>query len=122
VFEAIHHVSLEISDLEKAKWFYEEVLQLQKSNKRPDFGFGGAWYELGDTQIHLIEQQDPSQNTKPELNSRYGHFAIRAKSMEQLLERLDQYNISYINNPTNKTPWHQVYVQDPDGNIIEFNA
>ena len=31
-------------------------------------------------------------------------------------------NVSVIESPHNRTPWAQIYVTDPDGNVIEFNV
>jgi len=52
--ETIHHVSLPVSDVDKAWDFYSDVLGLQ-AIPRPDFDFEGAWYEVGDRQLHLIK-------------------------------------------------------------------
>ena len=50
---AFSHAALKITDVERARNFYEKVLGLT-ALPRPNFGFGGAWYEVGDNQIHLI--------------------------------------------------------------------
>jgi catechol-2,3-dioxygenase len=35
---------------------------------------------------------------------------------------LKAHGIAMIDLPTNSTAWTQVYISDPDGNIIEFNC
>lgn len=51
--DSIHHVSLSVTDLQKAKHFYGALLGF-KELKRPPFDFPGAWYQIGDQQLHLI--------------------------------------------------------------------
>jgi glyoxylase I family protein len=51
--ETLHHVSLCVTDLARAKRFYSEVLTLREI-ARPDFDLPGAWYQVGDRQLHPI--------------------------------------------------------------------
>ena len=51
--ERIHHASLCVSDLARAKAFYGESLGLEEI-PRPDFPFPGAWYRAGANEVHLI--------------------------------------------------------------------
>jgi catechol-2,3-dioxygenase len=43
-------------------------------------------------------------------------------SYEAALERLKSLGIDYLAYRDNKTPWAQIYVTDPDGNVVELNA
>ncbi|WP_257351545.1 VOC family protein [Pseudalkalibacillus decolorationis] len=122
MYKRLHHVSLEVKNLKKARDFYEKLLQLNPSSQRPDFEFEGVWYQIGETQLHLIVNESLSNESNTILNSRSAHFAIRVESIVELIKRFEDSDIPYLNKPTSKTGWHQVFVQDPDGNIIEFNA
>lgn len=118
----LHHVSVAVTDLERAKHFYSEVLGLEEM-ERPPFDFAGAWYRLGERQLHLIVQPNgKALRGTTEINSRDGHFAVRVQSYQGALRRLDELGVHYVAKPTNKTPWPQIFVTDPDGNIIELNA
>jgi catechol 2,3-dioxygenase-like lactoylglutathione lyase family enzyme len=44
-FQTFSHVSVTVTDVEKARWFYGQVLGLSEL-PRPDFGFPGIWYRL----------------------------------------------------------------------------
>jgi len=119
----LHHVSVCVTDLARAKRFYGEVLGLHEL-PRPDLGFPGAWYAVGEGhELHLIVHP-PSKTMRgtPEIDGRDGHFAIRVSSYEETLARLRQQQVAVIESPHNKTPWAQLYVTDPDGNVIEFNV
>lgn len=122
MYEGLHHVSVVVTDLDKAKHFYGEVLGLKESKERPNFDFPGAWYDIGSTQIHLIVHSGAKtlRNTQ-QIDTRDGHLAIRVKDMTPILNRLDEQGWTYYNNPHSITGWHQVFVADPDGNMIEFN-
>ena len=119
----LHHVSICVTDLARAMKFYGEVLGLQ-ALPRPDLGFPGAWYAVSDRQeLHLIVHP-PSKTMRgtPEIDGRDGHYAFRVSSYEETLARLREQNVSVIESPHNRTPWAQIYVTDPDGNVIEFNV
>jgi glyoxylase I family protein len=123
MYEGIHHVSILITNLKESLYFYEGILGFKQNKKRPQFDFPGVWYDLGNTQLHLIVYPDgKARRNSTEIDSRDGHFAIRVTDMEKLLQILDHHKIPYLNKEINKTDWHQIYVSDPDGNLIEFNA
>lgn len=120
--ERLHHVSLCVTDLERSKHFYGTILGLQEVH-RPDLGFGGAWYQLGDGQLHLIVHP-PTKTLRGtrEIDGRDGHFAMRVASYDVAAAHLRRHGVQIIESPKNKTPWAQVYFTDPDGNVIELNV
>lgn len=121
--DGIHHTSVVVRDLARAKAFYGGILGLKESAERPDFDFPGAWYDIGNMQIHLIVHE-PALTVRgtTTIDTRDGHFALRVRSMAEVLQRLEQHGVPYMNKPDSITGWHQVFVTDPDGNLIEFNA
>ncbi|QAS52192.1 VOC family protein [Halobacillus litoralis] len=123
MYEGIHHVSLLVTDIEKSKHFYGEILGFEENHHRPDFDFPGAWYQIGQTQLHLIVHAEGKTLRGTRLiDSRDGHFAIRVKNIEQFIKRMEKNEVEILNKPNNKTDWHQVFISDPDGNLIEFNC
>ena len=62
---AVHHVSINVNDVEAALAFYCDTLGLVPRPDRPDFGFGGAWLDAGGQQVHLIEGTTPTVSTSP---------------------------------------------------------
>jgi glyoxylase I family protein len=116
-----HHAALIVTDMERARWFYGEVLGLKEIG-RPPFDFGGAWYELGDRTLHLIVHP-PSRTMRgtTSIDPRDGHLALRVESFEATVARMKAFGVPCLELPQNLTPWAQIYVTDPDGNIIELN-
>ena len=120
--QALHHVALSVTDMDRAAWFYGTVLGLQEI-PRPPFDFGGAWYQLGDRQLHLIVHP-PTRTLRGsmEIGPRDGHLALRVRDRQEVVDRLLAHGIKVLDLPDNLTPWAQVYCCDPDGNVIEFNV
>ena len=128
--ETIHHVTLPVKDLEQSKHFYHEILGLTEIN-RPPFDFPGAWYQLGDRQLHLIVHNNSTLREKKTVDPGDIHFAIRINSYREAREFLrskgfhpeasDEFK-KMIENPHSITGWPQLYIMDPDRNVIELNA
>ena len=121
VFDSLHHVAVPITDLTRSRAFYSGVLGLTEV-PRPDFDFDGAWYRVGDQQLHLIVHPPGVRGDSVGINSRNGHLALRVRSYRDTLDHLRARGIPCTERPRNKTPWPQIYVADPDGNVIELNA
>jgi catechol 2,3-dioxygenase-like lactoylglutathione lyase family enzyme len=128
--ESIHHVSLPVTELERSKQFYQEVLGLTEIN-RPPFDFPGAWYQLGDRQLHLIVHNNSTFREKKTVDSRDIHFAVRVNSYRETREFLrskgfhseadDEFK-KMKESPHSTAGWPQLYIMDPDRNVIELNA
>ena len=130
--EAIHHVSLGVTDLERSRRFYREILGLEEI-ARPPFDFPGAWFAAGATQqVHLIVHPHSTLRTGKALDNRDGHFAVRVASYRKTVEFLrskgyredapagDFQHMTLQPHATAGFP--QIYVLDPDRNVIEINA
>jgi catechol 2,3-dioxygenase-like lactoylglutathione lyase family enzyme len=127
----LHHVALPCSDLENSRRFYQEVLGLAEI-PRPALSVAGAWFRVGDSQeLHLVEgdAQATFRQTKG-MDTNDIHFAIRVTSYRQALEALTAKGYREDANPDDpmgirtsmRVGYPQIYILDPDRNIIEINA
>lgn len=126
----IHHVSLPVTDVERAKRFYREILGLREL-ERPPFDFPGAWFQLGDDQLHLIVHEGSTLRGAKGLDSRDVHFAVRVRSFRAALQLLeakgyredtDDDLLKMKVSPHATAGFPQIYILDPDRNVIEINA
>ena len=115
----LHHVSLIVQDSEQALVFYRDLLGLAIVEDRPDLGYLGAWLDLGSgQQLHLLELENPDSVTgRPEHGGRDRHIAFHVKSLNLLVEMLDNNNIAYTMSQSGRAA---LFCRDPDGNALEF--
>ena len=75
----IHHVQLNVPDVEAALAFYR-ALGMTVRDDRPDIGVGGAWLDVAGQQIHLQEAAAPSDLGQ--------HFALEVDDLDAVLAEL----------------------------------
>ena len=128
---ALHHLALTVTDLERSRKFYREILSIEEI-PRPPFTFPGAWFQFGDSrQLHLIVHGRATFREKP-LDTRDVHFAVRVPNYYAAVEFLsargyreeagpdDPYRMILQPHPT--TGYPQIYICDPDRHVIEINS
>ena len=117
-FQSIHHISFVISNLKSSFVFYNEVLELEVDEKRPNLSFDGYWFAINETQqIHLLLVDNFDPVKRPEHGGRDRHAAFRVKNIDQIALRLDTYKISYTLSQSGR---RALFVRDPDGNTLEL--
>ncbi len=114
----LHHVAVVVSDLECSARFYEQVIGLEQG-LRPDLGFPGLFYRLGEEQqLHLMQIDDPCNgHPRPEHGGRDHHFSLSIDSLDRLISRLDEADVPYTKSRSGRAA---IFFRDPDGNAIEI--
>lgn len=116
---ALLHAGLLVSDLARAKVFYESVLGLTLHPNRPALPYPGAWYDLGNgQQLHLMQLPDPdAASVRPEHGGRDRHIALAVSNMAALKSRLDAAGVKYTASKSGRAA---LFCRDPDANTLEF--
>lgn len=115
---ALHHASFIVADTQRALDFYCGVLGLAQDHNRPDLGYPGAWLQVGDGQIHLLELPNPdSVENRPEHGGRDRHLAMSVSDLDLVTVALEKANIDYT---PSKSGRRALFCRDVDGNAIEL--
>ena len=118
MIKAIVHVSVLVSDTESALEFYRDILGLSVDSSRPDLGYPGAWLDVGEQQIHLLELPNPDQTGgRPEHGGRDRHTAFHISDLEGLIGVLEKNKIAFTRSRSGR---NALFCRDPDGNALEF--
>lgn len=108
----MHHVALNVSDVEAAVAFYTDTLGGSLRADRPDFGIDGAWIDLGGQQVHLIEAPVPRNLGQ--------HFAIQFADLDAVVGELRAKGIE-VADPVESGLNRQTFINDPSGNPVELH-
>ena len=117
MLQALLHAAINVSDLAAAEHFYGTVLCLTKVERA--LSFPGAWYQLGNFQLHLIvSERHFSPPTSEEKWGRQGHLAFAIADLTAAKERLAEANIPMQPSSSGRAA---IFVHDPDGYVIELS-
>ncbi|MCB0967730.1 MAG: VOC family protein [Ilumatobacter sp.] len=111
----IHHVSLNVTDTERALGFYRDLLGLGVL-ERPAFSFAGAWLDAGrGRQVHLIESPSVPDDVGQ-------HVAFTVHDLDAAIDtiRAAGYDVSDAKHVADRDA-RQAFVLDPDGNRVELH-
>lgn len=113
----LHHVSVIVADTKRALDFYQGLLGLPLA-ERPQMGFPGAWLDLGEQQIHLLQIANPDAvEGRPLHGGRDRHVALRVAGLERLASRLEAAGIACTRSASGRAA---LFCRDPDGNAVEL--
>ncbi len=113
----IHHSSLIVSDTEQSLLFYRDILGMQPT-ERPNLGFPGAWLQIGQQQIHLLQLANPDPTTgRPAHGGRDRHVAMHVDSIAALRDDLDKAGVAFTLSISGR---NALFCRDRDGNALEF--
>jgi catechol 2,3-dioxygenase-like lactoylglutathione lyase family enzyme len=100
------HVNLRVDRLEEAARFYQEVMGLPSIERRDTAG-RGAWFRLGDSELHLAEDAAPQPRSQR-------HFAVEVADLAEARRSLGKAHIEI-----EKEDVGRFWMRDPSGNRIE---
>lgn len=118
----INHIAISVTDLQESVSFYRDIIGLKQIPEPFKVG-RHAWFEIGETQLHVIRASD--ERKQHDIRS---HICFSVKNMDAFLHTLETHSIPYSDINGNigqlqKRPdgIRQCYLADPDGYWIEIN-
>ena len=100
------HVNLRVEKLAEAVRFYTEIMGLEPIPRRDSKGTG-AWFRLGDTEVHLAEDATPQPRSKR-------HFAVIVADLAAARRKAEEGHAEIDQEEAGR-----FWMRDPSGNRIE---
>ena len=123
--KGIHHIALNVKDLDRAEIFYTDVLGFQVTN-RFSKGLRHLMLETGNAAIALFESPELEVKEAISLLSEEGylHLALEADpaDFENIIKELQSKNIHIDNGPVKRGDGESIYFNDPDDNHLEIHC
>ena len=110
--QKLHHVSIVVTDVERSRRFYEEVLRMTPTLSPSTFPFQVAWYQLGDQHLHLLAQTE-ADSISPR------HYALWIDDARAWREHFNALGVE-VSETVSIPGADRFFVNDPDGNLIEM--
>jgi len=108
----IDHCSVIITDVERSRRFYRDILGLKEIPKPRTFDFVVVWFDLGNQHLHLL-LKDRADSLGPR------HFALRVNDCATARVHCRAHGIA--TQETTPIPGaDRFFISDPDGNRIEI--
>ncbi len=108
----IDHCSVIITDVERSRRFYRDLLGLKEIAKPRTFDFVVVWFDLGNQHLHLLLKDQPDT-----LSPR--HFALRVADARAARAHFQGHGLA--TEETTPIPGaDRFFIYDPDGNRIEI--
>ena len=108
----IDHVSVIITDVERSRRFYRDLLGLKEINRPRTFDFIVLWFELGNHQLHLLLKDQPDARSPR-------HFALRVADAVAGRRYFREQGVR--TEETTPIPGaDRFFIYDPDGNRFEI--
>jgi len=108
----LDHCSVLITDVERSRKFYRDVLGLKEIHKPRTFDFIVIWFDLGNQHVHLL-LKDRADTISPR------HFALRVTDLAAARRYFQERGIP-VAETTPIPGADRFFIADPDGNRIEI--
>jgi len=109
--KAIGFVGIPVTDLKRARAFYEDVLGLRTSDEM----MGEKWieYAVGDDTLAIANVSDTWTPSDQGTGA-----ALEVEDFDQAIERLKDRHVRFAAEPFETPCCHMAVIQDPDGNKL----
>ena len=122
----IHHINIQISDRERTRAWYENVLGAEFLDRGPELNKRQLQLRIGSAEIHTTDTANPVR--VPSV-----HFAVEIRDWDEMIAHLDKLGVPYSRASRVSTgetgssygrrgysSGYTTYIHDHDGNMIEL--
>ena len=114
--EQIDHVTIIVTDVDRATVFYGAMLGLRQVPRPESFDFPGVWYQIGDTFLLVLGKPAPDSHSPR-------HFSLRVRDVRSAARQLEAAGCLVQWEAKYKIPGiDRFFIRDPDGNRIEIQG
>lgn len=120
---AIGHVALVVDDVEKAVWFFREVLEADVQIWRDT----QLLIHLGDSLLVAKLAKDAVDTTRQQgqvlgrqVLDHYGFMADSPTQVDAFAVRLQHFGLEIVKGPYSRSDGRSLYFRDPFGNLVEY--
>jgi len=109
--KAIGFVAVPVTDINRARSFYEEVLGLKASGEMMQ----GRWieYDVGDDTLAIANVSDTWTPSDQGTGA-----ALEVENFDDAIKRLNDRHVRFATDPFETPCCHMAVIQDPDGNKL----
>ncbi len=123
--KSINHVAIVVTDVDRSRKFYEQLGMTKIP--RPKVNVPGEWMGIGENQLHIVGERAPEGRIDP----RRPHMALAVDDIEAAKKTLTAAGITFVepaarqdvipmNEEVLRLVGRQIWLEDPDGNMIEL--
>jgi catechol 2,3-dioxygenase-like lactoylglutathione lyase family enzyme len=114
---AMNHFTVLAQDLEATREFYADVLGLTEG-PRPNLGFPGAWFYIGDTPaLHVVAGRPLPADPRGVLD----HMAFSATDLAGTVRKLEARGVRHDLRRQPESGLWQLFCFDPNGARVELD-
>lgn len=123
---SLDHLVLTVSDLDRTKQFYQQVLGMRVSEFSPADGSRRVALKFGSQKINLHEAAAPFLPNAQNATSGSADLCFLSETpLETWISHFEMLSVQVEEGPVERTgamgPILSLYIRDPDGNLIEVS-
>ncbi|HNX28011.1 MAG TPA: VOC family protein [Syntrophomonadaceae bacterium] len=114
----IHHFGVKVRDVDKAMFFYTQVLGLKRMETVTLAG--QPFYFVGDGYM-MLEIEPAYDEERLNCDHGFGHLALSVDNLEEYCRELRGHEVTFLLEPSQFIPTRKIaFIQDPEGNAIQL--